>query len=44
MTDSYTGKNSYGCQPRFQKTILKSEYNTKIAGYIGINKILEFIT
>ena len=27
-----------------QKAILKSEYNTKIADYIGINKILKFIT
>ena len=27
-----------------QKAILESEYNTKIAGHIGINKILKLIT
>ena len=28
----------------FQKAILKSEYDIKIAGHMGINKILKFIT
>ena len=28
----------------FQKVILESEYNIKVAGHIGIDKILEFIT
>ena len=27
-----------------QKVILELEYDTKVAGYIGINKILKFIT
>ena len=42
--DSYTKKKWLWVPVPLQKAILESEYNTKIAGHIGINKILKFIT